>query len=124
MGDVVHEPGSPTAPLRVLVVDDDPDVREIVAFQVGLLGHVVVEAADRSAALATIDGGGLDVVVTDLDLAGEDGHEVVRAASEAGLPAVGMTGAASVALAASDFPVLRKPVDLNELGAVLAAAVE
>lgn len=134
MREAVHDPSRPTAALRVLVVDDDADVREVVSFQVSLLGHAAVEADSVASARAVIDGGVVDAVVTDLDLAGEDGRAVARAATAAGLPAIGMTGAAAraaaaraaAAPAAAGEPfdlVLQKPVELDELAAALAAAV-
>lgn len=115
---------------RVLIVDDDPDVREVVAFQVGLLGYTAVEVEGVAAALGAIAaataGEGIAVVITDVDLAGEDGRIVVHACREAGIPALLMTGAEGVEAIADEPPlrVLRKPVGLEDLRTALRAALE
>jgi CheY-like chemotaxis protein len=107
---------------RVLVVDDDADVREVVAFQTRLLGHEVTVAATLDATLALLesDPPTVDLVLTDLDLAGEDGREVVAACVARGLPVVAMSGAQpSPPL---DVPTLHKPVELGALSAALDGA--
>ncbi|WP_432168044.1 response regulator transcription factor [Streptomyces sp. bgisy031] len=68
-----------TAPLgRVLVVDDDPTVAEVVAGYLGRAGYDVDRAADGPAALDRADAHGPDLVVLDLMLPGMDGLEVCR----------------------------------------------
>ena len=64
---------------RVLVVEDDPTIRLIVAEALLQGGHEVDAVADADAALARIDGGApYDVVVTDLYLPGVRGDELAR----------------------------------------------
>jgi two-component system OmpR family response regulator len=107
---------------RLLVVDDDPDVREIVAFQARLLGHEVTVAATLGATLALLgaDPPTVDLVLTDLDLAGEDGREVVAACRTRGLPVVAMSAAEPDP--PLDVPTLPKPVELGALSAALDGA--
>ncbi|MGW3244606.1 response regulator transcription factor [Streptomyces sp. NPDC001070] len=66
------------APARVLVVDDDPTVSEVVAGYLTRAGFTVDRAADGSAALAGAAAVRPDLVVLDLMLPGIDGLEVCR----------------------------------------------
>jgi DNA-binding response OmpR family regulator len=68
---------------RVLVVDDDPTVREVVVSYVRAHGHEVEEAADGEQALAAFRTDRADLVVLDLMLPGIDGLEVCRRLREA-----------------------------------------
>ena len=63
---------------RVLVVDDDPTVREVVVQYLRVGGHDVVEATDGETALELHRTGRHDLVVLDLMLPGIDGIEVCR----------------------------------------------
>lgn len=63
---------------RVLVVDDDRTVREVVASYLGAYGHDVVEADDGEQALRLAHERPADLVVLDLMLPGIDGLEVCR----------------------------------------------
>jgi DNA-binding response OmpR family regulator len=66
------------APARVLVVDDDPTVSEVVAGYLTRAGFTVDRAADGPAALAGAAAVRPDLVVLDLMLPGIDGLEVCR----------------------------------------------
>ena len=71
----------PVRSLRFLVVDDDDDQRFLVAHTLLRVGMAnVVEAASGRAALEMLgrDGNAIDIVVTDLQMAGIDGMELVR----------------------------------------------
>jgi DNA-binding response OmpR family regulator len=63
---------------RVLVVDDDTTVREVVVSYLRAAGHDVVEAADGEAALASQSDRRADLVVLDLMLPGISGLDVCR----------------------------------------------
>ena len=63
---------------RVLVVDDDPTVREVVVSYLRAAKHDVTEAADGEAALVAVRDTFPDLVVLDLMLPGIDGLEVCR----------------------------------------------
>ncbi|MFE2515068.1 response regulator transcription factor [Streptomyces mirabilis] len=73
-------PGGPgqSARARVLVVDDDPTVAEVVSGYLDRAGYVVDRAADGPAALARAAAHWPDLVVLDLMLPGMDGLEVCR----------------------------------------------
>lgn len=64
---------------RILVVEDEPDVRAAVRDALGAEGYVVVEAADGREALARCTTEAVDLVVTDLSLPGLSGWEVAAA---------------------------------------------
>ncbi|WP_328540078.1 response regulator transcription factor [Streptomyces sp. NBC_00344] len=66
-------------PLRVLVVDDDPTVSEVVTGYLDRAGYTVDRAADGPAALECATRHRPDLVVLDLMLPGMDGLEVCRA---------------------------------------------
>ncbi len=64
---------------RVLVVDDDPDLRDLLATYLGANGHAVQAVGDGAALRAALTRGPLpDVIVLDLMLPGEDGLSLTR----------------------------------------------
>src|SRR3984885_3197306 len=63
---------------RVLVVDDDPDVREAVETALELEGHGVTTAADGLVALKQLGQAEFDAVVLDVLMPNLDGFEVCR----------------------------------------------
>ncbi|MFF5023933.1 response regulator transcription factor [Streptomyces collinus] len=87
------EPGPrPGARGRVLVVDDDPTVAEVVAGYLDRAGYAVDRAADGPAALERAAAHRPDLVVLDLMLPGMDGLEVCRRLREHGpVPVVMLT---------------------------------
>ena len=81
--------------VRVLLVDDEPVVREILAAQLRNEGFDVAEAEDGAGALAVLDRGeAVDLLVSDLAMPGLDGVELTREARRrrSGLPAILPTG--------------------------------
>ena len=68
---------APTSPL-VLVVDDDPDLRELLCTYLGANGFEVQTASDGVAMRAAIAQGAPDAIVLDLMLPGEDGLSLTR----------------------------------------------
>ena len=69
---------------RVLVVDDDVTVREVVVSYLRAAGHAVVEAGDGGDALRAMRSDSADLVVLDLMMPGIDGLEVCRRLRAAG----------------------------------------
>jgi DNA-binding NtrC family response regulator len=119
---------SPLAVIEVLVVDDEPDIRELVAEHLRNRGIAVATASDASDALAMIarDPARFRLIVTDLQLPGADGLEVLRVARSANPSCfvVLITGYASldsaiqaVRLGAYDY--LTKPFSLGQLDVIL-----
>ena len=82
----VATPLDPVAPLRVLVVDDEPHVLHFMRATLEAWGHQVEVAADGAAALERAAGGGFDLVVSDLrmpKLGGREFHDALRARAPA-----------------------------------------
>ena len=69
---------SPSSPIRVLVVDDEPPIRSVVRGFLEREGMLVTEAADGPAAVEQARAFAPDVVVLDIMLPGFDGIEVFR----------------------------------------------
>jgi two-component system, OmpR family, response regulator len=58
---------------RILVVDDEPQIREMLCMYFGNHGYETSSAGDSTAALDTLANNSVDVVVLDIGLAEEDG---------------------------------------------------
>lgn len=124
-------PGPAAAPAgggRVLVVDDEPEIAGLLAERLRAEGIEVATAASGRRALAVLEGGGFDAVVSDLRMPDVDGAAL--AAEIAGRwPALArrmvlITGDALGAdadwrLSALGLPIFEKPLDLGALTAEL-----
>ncbi|RYZ02331.1 MAG: PAS domain S-box protein [Myxococcales bacterium] len=73
--------------VRVLVVDDEVDARELLHLVLGDAGATVQTAGTAAAALARLSAGVPDVVVSDIGMPEEDGYAFIRRVREAGAPA-------------------------------------
>jgi two-component system cell cycle response regulator CpdR len=67
---------------RILVAEDDEAVRRVIARFLRARGCDVLEVADGTQALAALQHGGFDAVVSDISMPGASGLEVWRAASQ------------------------------------------
>jgi GAF domain-containing protein/CheY-like chemotaxis protein/anti-sigma regulatory factor (Ser/Thr protein kinase) len=88
-------PASAPAALRILVIDDDPTIREVIADILRDDGHHVEEAAHGREGVARLaERDGPDLVVTDLGMPEVTGWDVIRAAKQRTppLPVVLVTG--------------------------------
>ena len=118
------------AAARIMVVDDDADVRIFLADILADLGHRVDTLDGAEAALAALAGGAPDLVLIDFAMPGMNGAELAREARllHPGLPIVFVTGFAESdqleSALGSDVPVLRKPFGIDELAAVVAAYLD
>lgn len=65
--------------LRVLYVEDNPDLREAIGLLLEADGREIVTCADGEQALALSDARRFDVVITDVSLPGISGTELARA---------------------------------------------
>ncbi|MBL6081821.1 response regulator transcription factor [Belnapia sp. T18] len=72
---------------RVLIVDDDPAIREVVRFALSRAGFEVLQAADGAAGLAAAHEALPDLIVLDVMLPEMDGTEMCRALRASGGPA-------------------------------------
>jgi DNA-binding NtrC family response regulator len=125
---------APSAPLCVLAVDDETDVREFVRSALEARGHRVHLASDVTSALEQLELMASEprlVALIDLTLAVSDGREVVLAlrARVPGLAVVLMSGQSAQNLADTTLAVgaqgrLAKPFGVVALERALAAALE
>lgn len=63
---------------RILVTEDDPDIRELIAISLGMAGHAVERAEDGESALRQAVANPPDLMVIDVMLPGISGIEVAR----------------------------------------------
>ncbi|HEY9558773.1 MAG TPA: response regulator [Acidimicrobiales bacterium] len=73
---------------RILVVDDDPDIRLLLRVELGADGHQIAEAADGARALAHLAEAETDLVLLDMMMPGIDGWEVLRRIDVAEAPPI------------------------------------
>lgn len=116
----------------ILVVDDDPQIRELLETRFESGGYAVVTAADGEGALATLKrGGGTDLIITDLRMPVMDGLEFLRrlVKGKTHPPVIFLTAYGSVAeaveamkLGAYDF--LEKPYSGADLMNMVQRALE
>lgn len=116
---------------RILVIDDDKDVRAMISIVLRVNRFEVVEAASASAGLEAFAKSGFDIVIADIFLQGSNGFDVIAAMRERvpDLPVVAMSGIATVSLVSrsaetANVACLQKPFRPNELVAAIAAAGE
>lgn len=118
--------------LTVLVVDDEPDARELLRRVLEDEGAAVREAAGCAEALAVLDEEpAVHLIVSDIGMPGEDGYSFMRKVRSSGRPYATVPAAALTALARSEdrrralmagFQThVAKPVDPSELVAVVAS---
>ncbi|MCG5239405.1 response regulator [Azospirillum doebereinerae] len=121
---------SESAPLRVLVVDDEPPIRRFLRTSLSAQGYDITEAEDGAKALDEVRRRLPDVLVLDLGLPGVDGLEVIRRLRGGGasLPIIVLSSRADEAgkvealdLGADDY--VTKPFGVDELLARIRAAM-
>ena len=115
---------------RILVVDDDQNVREVLVENLRAAGYVVFEASQGDEALAALSSFDPDLIVLDFIMPGLNGAEVAARARHMGpdqkiLMVSGHYDSVLLDAAGGDIPVLKKPFDgetlLRYVSQVLAA---
>jgi two-component system response regulator AtoC len=118
-------------PFRVMVIDDDPSVRDYMEALVSRQGYRVYAAADGEQALGQLDDVRPDLVTLDVVLPGVDGLETLRRIKQRmpDVPVVMLSGhgqarniVEAMRLGATDF--LRKPFEVEELELAFQKALE
>jgi PAS domain S-box-containing protein len=121
--------------VRVLVVDDEPDTREMLKAGLGQCGAVVTAARSAAEAIEELLTSPPDLMISDIGMPDMDGYELIRkvrslpAESGARVPAIALTAYARVedrmqALRAGYQMHVPKPVEIAELVAVAASLVQ
>jgi two-component system, NtrC family, response regulator PilR len=118
------------APAQVLVVDDEPDIRELLELTLVRMGLDVASVGTIAEAKERLKSARYDLCLTDMRLADGDGLELVRhiAVQAAEVPvavitAFGSAENAVAALKAGAFDYVSKPVGLEQLRALVRAAL-
>jgi CheY-like chemotaxis protein len=108
----------------VLLVEDNPDVAAVSIGMLEQLGYSVQHVSNAEAALDAIERNGIDLVFSDIVMPGKmDGIGLARRVRQhkPDLPILLTTGYAAAPQRQVEFPVLRKPYQIHELGRALAA---
>ncbi len=114
----------------ILIVDDEPDIRELLEITLGRMGLNTLSAANISQAKNTIDTQPIDICLTDMRLPDGDGIEFVKYVSKhhpqvpiAVFTAHGNMDTAVIAMKAGAFDFITKPVDISHLRTLINSAL-
>ncbi len=115
----------------ILVVDDEPSMREFLEILLRKRGHEVATSPDLAGALARLGHGGLDLVISDLRLGRESGLDVLRAvkADSPATEVVMVTAFATTenaiqAMKLGAYDYVLKPFKVDELQLAVEKALE
>ena len=103
---------------RVMVLEDEPELLELLTFFLGDLGHSVCATAASDEALAFIEAGGVDLAIVDV---GAHGLRVARAAASRNIPCIMMSGRPVIFEIGGLGEVMQKPLKLPDLRAKIEA---
>lgn len=117
--------------LRLLVVDDDADTREILTFLFEMEGAEIKSVGSANEALELVSHFKPDILISDIHLPDENGYSLLpkvrnlKVAQDRWIPAIALTGSVmeqdrADALSAGFQKYLCKPINLDELVSVVA----
>ena len=116
-------------PLRVFVVEDHSDTRELLCLLLEQMGHTVFAAATMAEALRRLPGANCDVLISDIGLPDGDGWELLSRLSlphpiyAIAISGRGANGDRARSLAAGFRHHLTKPAGAEQLAPILDRAV-
>ena len=120
-----------TQPAKILVAEDESNLRLVLQKELQRMGHDVRVAPDGEAALKLLEEGAVDVLLTDVNMPRMDGIELLRRVRERPNPpeVIMLTGVASVETAIESmklgaYDYLSKPYHIVELDALVKQAAE
>jgi len=131
-GEVDRAPRARLDGIRVFFVDDNADARELVATILTAHGARVTTSDSTDASLAALERERPDVLISDIEMPGGDGYQMIRAlrlreeATDGRIPAIALTGTTRaedrVRMLSAGFQLhVPKPVDPAELVAAVGA---
>jgi two-component system C4-dicarboxylate transport response regulator DctD len=84
----------PDKPLRILIVDDEPGIRKLLATAFGRAGYDVTVASDGNVASRICESESFDVLLSDVRMPRMTGHELVQAVAtrQPGMRTILMSG--------------------------------
>ncbi len=111
---------------KILIVEDEPSINELIRKNLSLTGHHCTQAVDGTAAVTLLENGKFDLMVLDIMLPGLDGYQVFERAK--GTPTIFLTAKSELpdklkglAIGADDY--LTKPFQMLELAARVEAVL-
>jgi DNA-binding response OmpR family regulator len=114
---------------RILVIDDQPDVRAMISIVLRVHQFEIVEAASGDAGLKAFDESSFDLAIVDIFLQGTNGFDVITMLRERapGLPIVAISGMTTLDFVSeapdlADVVCLQKPFRPNQLVQAIEAA--
>jgi len=119
----MHEHPSPA---RILIVDDQPDIGDVVAEYLNGTGYIAAAVTSAAAARAAIDSEPPELAIIDALLQGESGIDFANYAASRGVRVMLMTGDFTrlEAIEKVGFAILRKPFRLAELARLVEAVLD
>jgi len=116
---------------RALIVDDEPDIRELLSITLGRMNIDVTAAGDYRSAVKLLGAERYDLVLTDMRLPDGDGLDLVKWIQDhrPGLPVAVITAHGNVeaavrALKLGAFDFISKPLDLTALRKLITATLK
>ena len=116
---------------RILVIDDQSDVRAMISIVLRVNQFEIIEAASAEAALTAFESSSIDLAIVDIFLQGTNGLDLIRMLRERvpGLPIVAISGMTALDFVSAspefaDVVCLQKPFRPNDLVGAIAAASE
>ena len=116
---------------RALIVDDEPDIRDLLGITLGRMQLQVSTAADYASAVKQLGGQKFDLVLTDMRLPDGDGLDLVDwiQTHRPGVPVAVITAHGNVeaavrALKLGAFDFISKPLDLGALRKLITATLK
>ena len=107
---------------RILIVDDEPDIRDTLAQFLESEGYDCLQASDGKQAVSLIREGGIDILLSDVRMPGMDGVELMKQAAQWSpetlillMTAYASVESAVAALRSGATDYLFKPLDLDDL---------
>jgi putative two-component system response regulator len=117
--------------VSILVTDDEMSIREVLAEGLESFGYEVAQAGNAAEAFGVVAAGGIDLVLSDIDMPGENGLSLLRRvkAHDADIDVIMVTGVVDLEVAigairqgAADY--VTKPFNLEEVQIVVERTLE
>lgn len=116
---------------KILIVDDELNIRRILQMAFEKLGHHVWVAEDARVALQSLEENNFDLVITDVTMPGMNGYELQKIIHEnqPEIPVIIMTAFGTIpqavaAIRNGAYEYVTKPFDLDQLKKIVASALE
>jgi|CXWL01.1.fsa_nt_gi two-component system response regulator PilR (NtrC family) len=116
---------------KILIVDDEPGIREVLSIMLKRAGYAITVAADGAEAIAQVERELFDLVISDMKMPGPGGLDVLRAVKETSpdtvvllITAFASAESAVEAMKLGAFDYLAKPFEVDEVLLIVRNALE